>query len=421
VGCSVFGYYYFKVPGISVPHGRAPAVATGIVRSRPDFNVVCYQGDGDLGAIGLNELLQAANRGENITVLFVNNAIYGMTGGQMAPTTLPGQKTQTSPYGRSVENEGFPMKICEMVAALDSPVYVERVALNNPANIRKAKSALRKAFTYMRDKKGFSLVEFLSSCPVNLKMSPPESDKWISEKMISYFPLSKFKDIGAERQPKKNMKPVYDSDIVRDLLYPQEDNFNDIEKISEKKDFTIKIKCAGFGGQGILSLGMIIAEAAHQQGFQVTWLPSYGPEMRGGTANCSVVISSKKISSPIIEKADVMIIFSQLAMDKFKNDMENNGILIYDENNVNTLKDEPDNYRIFNFNASEIAKNLGDSRIANTLMLGATSHFIKEISRNSFLKAIRKAFANKEHILDLNLRAFGEGQKIAMQRYSKEN
>jgi len=344
-----------------------------------------------------------------------------MTGGQMAPTTLPGQKTQTSPYGRSVENEGFPMKICEMVAALDSPVYVERVALNNPANIRKAKSALRKAFTYMRDKKGFSLVEFLSSCPVNLKMSPPESDKWISEKMISYFPLSKFKDIGAERQPKKNMKPVYDSDIVRDLLYPQEDNFNDIEKISEKKDFTIKIKCAGFGGQGILSLGMIIAEAAHQQGFQVTWLPSYGPEMRGGTANCSVVISSKKISSPIIEKADVMIIFSQLAMDKFKNDMENNGILIYDENNVNTLKDEPDNYRIFNFNASEIAKNLGDSRIANTLMLGATSHFIKEISRNSFLKAIRKAFANKEHILDLNLRAFGEGQKIAMQRYSKEN
>ena len=166
---------------------------------------------------------------------------------------------------------------------------------------------------------------------------------------------------------------------------------------------------------------MIIAEAAHQQGFQVTWLPSYGPEMRGGTANCSVVISSKKISSPIIEKADVMIIFSQLAMDKFKNDMENNGILIYDENNVNTLKDEPDNYRIFNFNASEIAKNLGDSRIANTLMLGATSHFIKEISRNSFLKAIRKAFANKEHILDLNLRAFGEGQKIAMQRYSKEN
>jgi len=419
VGCSVFGYYYFKVPGISVPHGRAPAVATGIVRSRPDFNVVCYQGDGDLGAIGLNELLQAANRGENITVLFVNNAIYGMTGGQMAPTTLPGQKTQTSPYGRSIENEGFPMKICEMVAALDSPVYVERVALNSPANIRKARIALRKAFSYMIEKKGFSLVEFLSACPVNLKMSPADSDKWIAEKMIPYFPLAKFKDVAVERQPKKNMRPAYDPDIVQDLLYPQEEKLVDEEKILNKKDFTIKIKCAGFGGQGILSLGMIIAEAAHQQGFQVTWLPSYGPEMRGGTANCSVVISSKKISSPVVEKADMMIIFSQLAMDKFKNDMEENGVLIYDENNVNFRKEKLKNYHIFSLNASEVAKNLGDPRIANILMLGAISHFIKEISRNSFLKAIRKAFANKEHLLDLNLRAFGEGQKLGMQIYTE--
>ncbi len=409
VGCSVFGYYYFDAPGISVPHGRAPAVATGIVRSRPDFNVVCYQGDGDLAAIGLNELIQAANRGENITVLFVNNATYGMTGGQMAPTTLPGQKTQTSPYGRSIENEGYPMKICEMVSALDSPVYVERVALSTPAHIRKARAALRKAFSYTKEKKGFSLVEFLSACPVNLKMSAEESDKWIQEKMIAHFPLGIYKDVGADRNPKTPATPEYDKAIVKDILYPQDDELG--AGAVPADDFIFKIKCAGFGGQGILSMGLMIAEAAHQQGFQVTWLPSYGPEMRGGTANCSVVVSSRKIPSPIVEKADLMIIFSQLAMDKFKNGMEDGGTMIYDENNVVSLGEKPANCRIIGMNASEIAKNLGDARIANTLMLGAMSVFMRRISRSSFLKAIRKSFARKEKVLDINLRAFGEGEK----------
>ncbi|MCK5844883.1 MAG: hypothetical protein KAG97_09265, partial [Victivallales bacterium] len=144
VGCSVFAYYYFDCGGISVPHGRAPAVATGIIRSNPDSFVISYQGDGDLGAIGLNNFLQAANRGENMTVCFVNNAIYGMTSGQMAPTTLVGQKTATSPYGRSATNEGYPLKVSEMVAALQSPIYVERVALTSTKNIRAARRALRK-------------------------------------------------------------------------------------------------------------------------------------------------------------------------------------------------------------------------------------------------------------------------------------
>lgn len=410
VGCSVFGYYYYKVPGISVPHGRAPAVATGISRSRPDYNVICYQGDGDLAAIGLNELLQAANRGENITVLFVNNAIYGMTGGQMAPTTLPGQKTQTSPYGRNVDNEGFPMKICEMVSALDSPVYVERTALNNPQNIRKARTALRKAFSYMKEKKGFSLVEFLSACPVNLKMSPSESDKWIAEKMIPYFPLGKFKDVGEERSSKSFPRAIFEPDTVENLLYPKD---NTQESVSKNKEFLLKIKCAGFGGQGILSLGMMLAEAAHQHGYQVTWLPSYGPEMRGGTANCSVVISSQKVPSPIVEKANLLLIFSQLAMDKFKNQIEENSTIIYDENNVKPLEEKPVNCKIFNFNVSETAQKLGDARIANTVMLGAVSIFIKDISENSFLNAIKKAFAKKENVLELNFRAFREGQRIA--------
>ena len=171
VGCSVFAYYYFDCFGISVPHGRAPAVGTGLSRADEDNIVISYQGDGDLGAIGLNEFLQTANRGENMAVFFVNNAIYGMTGGQMAPTTLPGQKTVTTPLGRSVQSEGYPLKVAEMVAALDSPVYVERVALSSGSNILKARAALRKALQNTIDKKGFSFVEFLTGCPVNLKKS----------------------------------------------------------------------------------------------------------------------------------------------------------------------------------------------------------------------------------------------------------
>ncbi len=413
VGCAVFGYYYYNVAGISVPHGRAPAVATGIARSHPDYNVICYQGDGDLAAIGLNELLQAANRGENISVLFVNNAIYGMTGGQMAPTTLPGQKTQTSPYGRDVENEGYPMKICEMVAALDSPIYVERVALNSPANIRKARVALRKALSYMMEKKGFSLVEFLSACPVNLKMNAEESDKWIQEKLVAYFPLGKYKDVASERNPKILTTPVFDKAIVEDILFPEDGHIPSATASPETTNFVLKIRCAGFGGQGILSLGLMIAEAAHQEGFEVTWLPSYGPEMRGGTANCSIVISSHKIASPVIEKADLMIIFSQLAMDKFKDAMEEKSVILFDENNViYNEKNASSHATAFGLDASEHVKNLGDARIANTLMLGAISAFTKQIGRASFLKAIKKGFARKGTVLDINLRAFGEGEKM---------
>jgi 2-oxoisovalerate ferredoxin oxidoreductase beta subunit len=417
VGCSVFGYYYFNVASISVPHGRAPAVATGIARACPEYNVISYQGDGDLGAIGLNEFIQAANRGENMAVFFVNNAIYGMTGGQMAPTTLPDQKTQTSPYGRNIDTEGYPLKVCEMTAALDSPIYVERVALNNPVNIRKARAAVRKALNYMIEKKGFSLVEFLSSCPINLKMSPTEADKWIEEKMIPYFPLGEFKNVASGRTSKKKKKPIFDVAAVEKTLF----NDEDIKRITiaegTEPDFLLKIRCAGFGGQGILSLGLMIAEAAHHHGFNATWLPSYGPEMRGGTANCSIIISSKKIPSPIIDNADIIIVFSQQSMDKFYSSLEPDGIIIYDENNVAKLPPpEAIPLATYSLNASEEAKNLGDARIANTVTLGILSQFIKQIPRESFVKAIRKIFAKKEKALMLNLQAFEKGESITLKQ-----
>ena len=194
VGCSVMAYDYFTVDMVQAAHGRAPAVATGLKRSNPDNIIFTYQGDGDLAAIGTAETVHSAARGENITVIFVNNAIYGMTGGQMAPTTLPGQVTQTSPYGRDVETVGLPVKVCEMLSNVDGAAYLERVAVNNVKNVRNAKKAIKKAFENQINKKGFSLIEVISTCPTNWGVSPEEALKWAEEKMIPYYPLGVYKD-----------------------------------------------------------------------------------------------------------------------------------------------------------------------------------------------------------------------------------
>lgn len=199
VGCSVMAYDYFTCDFIEAPHGRAPAVATGLKRSDPENNIVfTYQGDGDLAAIGTAETVHAAARRENITVIFVNNAIYGMTGGQMAPTTLPGQVTQTSPYGRDVNTVGYPVKVCELLQNVDGAAYLERVTVNNPANVKKAKAAIKKAFQNQIDGKGFSLVEVVSTCPTNWGMTPEKALKWLEENMLPYYPLGVYKDIYAE-------------------------------------------------------------------------------------------------------------------------------------------------------------------------------------------------------------------------------
>lgn len=194
VGCSVFSYNYFNCDMIQAAHGRAPAVATGAKRANPDRIVFTYQGDGDLAAIGTAETVHSAARGENITVIFVNNAIYGMTGGQMAPTTLPNQVTQTSPYGRDVTVVGYPVKVCEMLSQVDGATYLERVAVNNVKNIKKAKQAIKRAFQNQIEGKGFSLVEVLSTCPTNWGLSPKEALKWLDENMETYYPLGVYKD-----------------------------------------------------------------------------------------------------------------------------------------------------------------------------------------------------------------------------------
>lgn len=194
VGCSVMAYDYFACDMVEAAHGRAPAVATGLKRARPDNIVFTYQGDGDLAAIGTAETVHAATRGENITIIFVNNCIYGMTGGQMAPTTLPGQVTQTTPYGRDPKKAGYPVRVCEMLSTLDGVAFAQRVSVDNIKNLTEAKKAIKKAFQTQVEGKGFSIVEVLSTCPTNWGLTPVKAMEWLRENMMPYYPLGVYKD-----------------------------------------------------------------------------------------------------------------------------------------------------------------------------------------------------------------------------------
>jgi len=197
-GCAVLAYFYFDVDMTEAPHGRGCAVATGIKRAQPEAVVFSYQGDGDLAAIGTSEVIHAANRGENITVIFVNNAVYGMTGGQMAPTTLLGMKTTTSPAGRQPNREGYPIRVCELLSSLEGAVYLERTAISSIKGIRRTKKAIREAFQTQLNREGFSLIEVLSPCPTNWKLNPTASMKWIDDVMSKYFPVGVVKDTRKE-------------------------------------------------------------------------------------------------------------------------------------------------------------------------------------------------------------------------------
>ncbi len=198
VGCAVTITDFFGCDMIEAAHGRAPAVATGVKRVVPDSVVFTYQGDGDLASIGMAETIHAATRGEHITVIFINNAIYGMTGGQMAPTSLPNQVTQTSPYGRDTSSAGFPIRMCELLSSLDGVAYLERVTVDSPKNVRKAKKAIKRAFKNQVDGVGYSLIEVISTCPTNWGMTPQDSFSWMRENMLPYYPLGVYKDVVAE-------------------------------------------------------------------------------------------------------------------------------------------------------------------------------------------------------------------------------
>ena len=328
VGCSVFAYYYFDTGNIQVAHGRAPAVGTGVKRSLPNSIVISYQGDGDLAAIGTAEIIHAANRGESMTMFFVNNAIYGMTGGQMAPTSVIGQKTTTTPYGRKSETEGFPIKMCEVISNLDAPVYVERVSLADVANRNKARAVVRKAINNQVEGKGFSFVEVLAACPSGLKKSPVETNEWVKETLHNVFPIKCFRDNTADAVA-RFAKPVTatDEDILTALNLI--DKNSDYKPSTDKNNFKEQnVRIAGFGGQGVLSAGVTLSVLGMYEGLDVTWIPSYGPEMRGGTSNCHVRVDNKRIGSPLVESPNVLITMNAPSLEKFESIVVPGGTII---------------------------------------------------------------------------------------------
>jgi len=409
VGCSVFAYYYFDVGNVQVAHGRAPAAATGLKRSCPDKIVISYQGDGDLAAIGTAEILHAANRGEKITVFFVNNAIYGMTGGQMAPTTLVGQKSTTSPWGRRPSNEGFPVRMCELLATLEAPAYIERVALSDNKNIMKARRAIRKALECQRDGSGFSFVEILSPCPTIWGMDPVVARKWVAERMIPAFPLTVYRDHKlepvAETEPPQ--RPVADV-----LELDTEAAAKPTAAFAHEHPFEqMTIKIAGFGGQGVLLLGQLLIEAGMREGLEVSWLPSYGPEMRSGSAHCHVCLSKARIGSPLVQHPDVLIAMNEISLRKFAPAVRPDGLIIYNGRAVPAgLPPLP--ARVHCVPAAEIADKLGSTKVANIVLMGALLEETGCLEFGTAAATIAEKI-KKVALAEINRKALESGRRFA--------
>src|SRR5579871_1339741 len=406
VGFSVFGYYYFDVGNVQVAHGRAPAAATGLKRACPDKIVISYQGDGDLAAIGTAEIIHAANRGEHIAVFFVNNAIYGMTGGQMAPTTLVGQVSTTSPWGRRPSNEGFPLHMSELLATLEAPAYIERVALSDNKHIMGARRAVRRALELQREGAGFTFVEILSPCPTIWNMQPVEARRWVAEKMITTFPLNVFRDRKPTIPEGKN-PPQRSIPEVLGLKNGEKPAGGEGSKPQHhlKK---LSIKIAGFGGQGVLLLGQLLAEMGMREGLEVSWLPSYGPEMRSGSAHCHVCLSKDRIGSPLVSRPQVLIAMNEISLRKFAGQIAPGGTIIYGRERMPEDLEIP-NAQVVCIPASEIADKLGSPKVANVVIMGALLEETECLSSDTAMQVLEKKVKNPT-LLELDCKALEAGR-----------
>jgi 2-oxoisovalerate ferredoxin oxidoreductase beta subunit len=421
VGCSVFAFYYFDVGNIQVAHGRAPAVATAVKRGRPESIVIGYQGDGDLSAIGSAEILHAANRGENITVIFVNNAIYGMTGGQMAPTTLLGQKSSTTPQGRDPLNDGYPLHVSELLATLEAPVYIERVALGGNALIAKAGKAIHRAIGNQVKGLGFSMVEVLSPCPTIWKKDPEEAQRWVREVLTKTFPLSVLRDkiaTALPRAPHSAPPPLHQIPEILGLVPSAVEGEPRIQPpdpaapsrcVPENLD--VQIKIAGFGGQGVLLLGGILAEAGLDAGVEVSWLPSYGPEMRSGTSNCHVRLRCGPIDSPLVTRPHVLIAMNEPSLRKFLPGVRPGGWVIFNGEALPAQCARGDVHTIAR-NFTQAANEIGDARAANVVMLGALLASTPFLPERHIAVALRRLVSNPR-LLAVDEAALARGAEMA--------
>jgi 2-oxoisovalerate ferredoxin oxidoreductase beta subunit len=414
VGCSVFTYNYFDVGNIQAAHGRAPAVATAVRRSRPESIVISYQGDGDLAAIGAAEILHAANRGENITVFFINNAIYSMTGGQVAPTTLLGQKSMTTPGGRTIANEGYPMHVSELLSTLEGPTFIARVGLGDAKQILHAQRTVNKALENQVRGLGFSLVEILSPCPTIWKLDPVKAQHWVKEVMEQTYPLGVYCDRIQERTEAVAAKVAPPAAPSLEEL-PHLLGVVDAElpeghaALDLPADLDLHVRIAGFGGQGVLLMGEMLAEAGLDAGLEVSWLPSYGPEIRSGTSNCHVRISRGVIDSPMVNHPNLLVAMNEPSLRKFAHMVRPGGWIFY--NGEEAPRDcIPDGVQVLARPFTHVADEVGDARACNMVMLGAVLECTGALPAACVDAALRRLVRHQRWI-DLDTRALLRGRE----------
>jgi 2-oxoisovalerate ferredoxin oxidoreductase beta subunit len=415
VGCSVFSYYYFDVGNTQAPHGRAPAVAIGHKTANPDSIVICYQGDGDLASIGLAEIVSTAQLGIPITVIFINNAIYGMTGGQMAPTTLIGQRTTTTPKGRT-PLAGQPMKMAELISVLDGPVYVERVALYDNRRRTHAKRSIKKALELQVAGTGFAFVEVLSECPVHLGLEPEAAEDWVRDNMVPIFPLGVKKDITDRAAfpviPTASFDP---EQALRALGATTERPPRFAERFPTHIDpEDISFKLAGSGGDGAQTAAMILTRGAVNEGYDSTHIPSYGPESRGGTSYADVHVAMKEVLSPAAPRPHVLVAFNTPSLARFGPAVRPGGMVVYDSSVISALPDGlATGVRTVAVPFAGVAKDLGAALVKNIVALGALQGATKIFPEETFLTAICATLKAKCAMIPINEEAFRVGAKLA--------
>lgn len=423
VGCSVFAHYYFDVANSQAAHGRAPAVALGHKLANRDAVVISYQGDGDLAAIGLAETISIAQLGLPITVIFINNAIYGMTGGQLAPTSLMGQKTATSPAGR-LPSMGQPLHMAELIAQLDGPVYVERVALFDAKQRVRARRAIAKALRLQVEGRGYAFIEVLAECPTHLKMTPEQAEAWVRDQMLPVFPLGVKKDVVVEPWF-HSTTPGYDPGKIlalagADLTAEVEAGARhdragrtgaaDIPRpASWRKDISLKL--AGSGGDGAQTAALLLTRAAVAEGYDATHIPSYGPESRGGTSYADVHIAETEVLDPAAPAPQILIAFNAPSLTKFASSVPAGGLILYDSTVVTTPPSVLADRRVLGVPLTELAAALDRPMVKNVVALGALQAATDILPAGRILDTLRHVLKDKVALLPLNEAAFAAGRR----------
>ncbi|MCE7892757.1 MAG: thiamine pyrophosphate-binding protein [Sorangiineae bacterium PRO1] len=419
VGCAVFLFYYFDTGNTQAAHGRAPAVALGHKLANPNSIVVSYQGDGDLASIGLAEIMHAAQLGIPISVVFINNAIYGMTGGQMAPTTLMGQWSSTTPEGRG-PMQGPPMKVSEVIAQLDGAMYVERCALFDQKQRKRAKVAIKKALQLQVEGKGFGFVEILSECPTHWRMTSQESEAHVRDVLTRVYPLGVVKDASREAWFALE-KPSFDAGQLLEVVDAgREPPPTFCKKFPEHFDpVDVSIKLAGSGGDGAQTVALLVTKAAINEGFDATHIPSYGPESRGGTSYADVHIAKEEVLSPGAPSPHVLIAFNAPSLDKFSETVRPGGVVIYDSSVISHQPKVAEGVRVIAVPCAAVAQSLGNVMVKNVVALGALQEATKLLEEESFLTVLRRSLKSKAALIPLNEEAFRWGVKAVREGIEK--